>query len=337
MWVQLQIGFLLDFRSNFNSATFQSILKPNAYIVTQGPTEETVYDFWRLVWQENVLCIVMLTKTFDFTKVMCVQYWPASKDKDEIYGDIGIGIAKEEELANFHIRTFRIYKLDRNHQKIEERSLLQFHYTQWHSHSCPFSNAILEFRRRIRMMIGTTFHSDRPMLVHCNDGGGRSGVYLAIDSNLELAEEEGSFYLFPYLKKLRQSRKGLIETVDQYKFVYDTLEEYIVCGFTFFPVKDLSLKLKSKGLREPGSKLNEYQKEYALICKQTPKFSIGDCAGGHRGDNREKNRDVLCVPPDNFRPYLTSFQGNAFTDYINAVFVDVRFFEYIFTGWASPL
>jgi len=27
---------------------------------------------------------------------------------------------------------------------------------------------------------------------------------------------------------------------------------------------------------------------------------------------------------DNFRPYLTSFQGNTFTDYINAVFVDVR-------------
>lgn len=26
---------------------------------------------------------------------------------------------------------------------------------------------------------------------------------------------------------------------------------------------------------------------------------------------------------DNFRPYLTSFQGNSYTDYINAVFVDV--------------
>ena len=26
---------------------------------------------------------------------------------------------------------------------------------------------------------------------------------------------------------------------------------------------------------------------------------------------------------DNFRPYLTSFQGNTATDYINAVFVDV--------------
>lgn len=27
-------------------------------------------------------------------------------------------------------------------------------------------------------------------------------------------------------------------------------------------------------------------------------------------------------PADNFRPYLNSFQGNTFTDYINAVFVD---------------
>lgn len=102
--------------------------------------------------------------------------------------------------------------------------------------------------------------------------------------------------MFGYLKKLRQSRKGLIENVEQYKFVYDTLEEYVVCGNSFFPVKELSQKLKQKSVKDAGTKLNEYQKEYAQICKQTPRFSIGDCAGGHRGDNREKNRDVLCVP-----------------------------------------
>lgn len=32
----------------------------------------------------------------------------------------------------------------------------------------------------------------------------------------------------------------------------------------------------------------------------TPRFTIGDCAGGHRADNRVKNRNVLCVP----RKYL---------------------------------
>lgn len=61
----------------------------------------------------------MLTKTFDFTKVMCVQYWAASKEKDECYGEqpehqIYIGVVKEEELANFHIRTFRLYKMHNN-------------------------------------------------------------------------------------------------------------------------------------------------------------------------------------------------------------------------------
>lgn len=53
----------------------QSLLKPNAYIVTQGPTEETVNDFWRMVWQEKVSAIIMLTKTFDFTKVILKHFF----------------------------------------------------------------------------------------------------------------------------------------------------------------------------------------------------------------------------------------------------------------------
>uniref|UniRef100_A0A182JXJ8 Protein-tyrosine-phosphatase n=1 Tax=Anopheles christyi TaxID=43041 RepID=A0A182JXJ8_9DIPT len=321
-----------------NASYVDSLLKPNAYIVTQGPTEDTVLDFWRMVWQENCSAIVMLTKTFDFTKVMCVQYWPPNKEKEEIYGDMHITIQSEEELANFHIRTFRLFKLNKDNVVSEERFLLQFHYTEWHSHTCPFSNAILEFRRRVRSVVGTIIKANSrigPMLVHCNDGGGRSGVYLAIDANMELAEEEDSFHAFGYLKKLRQSRKGLIENVDQYKFVYDTLEEFIICGNSWFPVKELSQRLKEKSLKDPLTKMNSYQREYAQICKQTPRFTIGDCAGGHRGDNREKNRDVLCVPPDNFRPYLSSFQGNSFTDYINAVFVDgyTKPREYIVTEW----
>ena len=83
---------------------------------------------------------------------------------------------------------------------------------------------------------------------------------------------------------------------EQYKFIYDTLEEYVTCGNSWFPVSELSQRLKQKSAKNPITKLNEYQREYTLICKQTPRFTIGDCAGGHRGDNRKKNRDVLIVP-----------------------------------------
>lgn len=72
-------------------------------------------------------------------------------------------------------------------------------------------------------MVGHVIKSNEagPMVVHCNDGGGRSGVYLAIDANIELAEEEDKFDVYGYLKKLRQSRKGLVENLVR-KLVFKT-------------------------------------------------------------------------------------------------------------------
>lgn len=54
--------------------------------------------------------IYILFNYFFSLQVMCMQYWPPSLEKKEVYGDIYISIDKEEQLANFHIRTFRIWK-----------------------------------------------------------------------------------------------------------------------------------------------------------------------------------------------------------------------------------
>ena len=34
----------------------------------------------------------------------CVQYWPAAKNREEVYGGVGITVESEEQLANFMIR-----------------------------------------------------------------------------------------------------------------------------------------------------------------------------------------------------------------------------------------
>lgn len=46
-----------------------------------------------------------------------------------------------------------------------------------------------------------------------SDGAGRSGVFIAIDANMELLEEDGVADVFGYIKKLRQARRGLVETL----------------------------------------------------------------------------------------------------------------------------
>ena len=45
-----------------------------------------------------------------------------------------------------------------------------------------------------------------------SDGAGRSDVYIAIDANIELCEEDGVFDVYGYLKKMRGLRRGLVET-----------------------------------------------------------------------------------------------------------------------------
>lgn len=43
---------------------------PKAYIATQGPKPSTVYDFWRMVWQENSRYIVMVANCLEGGKVI---------------------------------------------------------------------------------------------------------------------------------------------------------------------------------------------------------------------------------------------------------------------------
>lgn len=426
-----------------NASYVDSILKPNAYIAAQGPNEYTIHDFWRLVWEQQTFVIVMLTKVFDFIKVMCCQYWPMEEHKPEMYGKIEVTLLSEEHLADFVIRTIRIRKpgqmmkrkvkktklvpknianeaqserirmleededeeglsahisvdrfresrrsklsihtarsrnasprasLHTEHtrsstrtrstmkktsfqasekmfdeveyeEEIEEedvRVIYQLHYNNWSSHTCPFPNPILQFRRRVRIYMDEVIkdEGDRvgPTIVHCSDGCGRTGAYLCIDANLELSAEDGLYDVYGYSKRLKHSRRGLIENIEQYKFIYETLEEASICGKTYFPASELADKIKLKSHKNVFTQQNEYQLEYRKIAKMTRKPTIGECAGGHRIENREKNRDVAIVPPDNFRPYLTSFQSNEHTDYINAVFVDgyTRSKEYIITEW----
>ena len=65
-----------------------------------------------MIWEQKSYVIVMLTKVFDFIRVMCCQYWPMEENKPEMYGQIEVTLLSEEPLADFVIRTFRVRKPD---------------------------------------------------------------------------------------------------------------------------------------------------------------------------------------------------------------------------------
>lgn len=72
-----------------------------AYIVTQGPLAHTVVDMWRLVLQERVPAIVMITRLKEKQRVKCEPYVPAHT---ATYGDITVTVRQVIVKSGYTIR-----------------------------------------------------------------------------------------------------------------------------------------------------------------------------------------------------------------------------------------
>ncbi|MCI4393263.1 hypothetical protein PGIGA_G00155310, partial [Pangasianodon gigas] len=66
-----------DFLSTYINANYLKGYggQEKVYIATQGPTVNTVGDFWRMVWQERCPIIVMITNIEEKNE-KCTEYWP---------------------------------------------------------------------------------------------------------------------------------------------------------------------------------------------------------------------------------------------------------------------
>lgn len=64
-------------------------------------------------------------------------------------------------------------------------------------------------------------------MVHCLSGGGRSGTFCAICSVCEMIQQQNIIDVFHIVKTLRNNKSNMVETLEQYKFVYEVALEYL--------------------------------------------------------------------------------------------------------------
>ena len=63
--VWLLLCVCVSVSSSFFPPTLQGYKQRRAYIATQGPLSETVVDMWRMIWENDCCCIIMLCRTVE--------------------------------------------------------------------------------------------------------------------------------------------------------------------------------------------------------------------------------------------------------------------------------
>ncbi|XP_050773212.1 receptor-type tyrosine-protein phosphatase T isoform X4 [Gopherus flavomarginatus] len=286
--------------------------RPRHYIATQGPMQETVKDFWRMIWQENSASVVMVTNLVEVGRVKCVRYWP---DDTEIYGDIKVTLIETEPLAEYVIRTFTVQKKGYH----EIREIRQFHFTSWPDHGVPcYATGLLGFVRQVKFLNPP---ETGPIVVHCSAGAGRTGCFIAIDIMLDMAENEGVVDIFNCVRELRSQRVNLVQTEEQYVFVHDAILEACLCGNTAIPVCEFRSIYYNISRLDPQTNTSQIKDEFQTLNIVTPRVRPEDCSIGLLPRNHDKNRCMDVLPLDRCLPFLISVDGES-SNYINAALMD---------------
>ena len=212
------------------------------YIATQAPIPSTFNDFWRVVWEQDVRVIVMLTAEAEGGQVKSHPYWktgeygplkvktlserkvslergPALKSPapttrpslgqrrsttNQLRGDKELDQAQSPTSASpsATVRTFSI-----SHSAFPfrpMREITQVQYTQWPDFGAPASPSVILGLIEIvdKYIRGSSSPSgvhgleepaperERPTIVHCSAGCGRTGTYCTIDSVIDMLKRQ---------------------------------------------------------------------------------------------------------------------------------------------------
>ncbi|VDN04624.1 unnamed protein product [Thelazia callipaeda] len=199
-------------------------LLSNSFICTQAPQEHTVFDFWRMVWQEKTKLIIMLCKLVEKRRPKCCQYWPGS-------------IGQTMKFDNIVITKLQIEYED------ESRTVYHQQWASWPDRSVP-KTPLAPFR-----LLKCARQQKTPVIVHCSAGIGRTGTLILVEMMLrslyytltytDVILKKGKVPdAKKYLQIIRNQRARAVQTEDQYIYAHYAIIQmlYIKKVFTVHDV-----------------------------------------------------------------------------------------------------
>ncbi|KAM6217302.1 LOW QUALITY PROTEIN: receptor-type tyrosine-protein phosphatase C [Rhynchocyon petersi] len=280
-----------DPASNYINASYiDGFKEPRKYIAAQGPRDETVDDFWRMIWEQKATVIVMVTRCEEGNRNKCAEYWPSMEQGTKTYGEVIVKINEHKRCPDYIIQKMNITN---KREKTAGREVTHIQFTSWPDHGVPEdSHLLLKLRRRVNAF--SNFFSG-PIVVHCSAGVGRTGTYIGIDAMLEGLEAENKVDVYGYVVKLRRQRCLMVQVEAQYILIHQALVEYNQFGETEVSLSELHPYLYNMKKRDPPSEPSPLEAEFQRL----PSYRSWRTQHiGNQEGNKSKNRNSNVIPYD---------------------------------------
>eukprot|EP00794_Sanderia_malayensis_P007797 gene7797-8643_t len=227
-----------------NASFIDGYRQRHVYIGTQAPLEGTVQDFWRMrvdmepqvnrkvpntanvfdVFHEDVAFIVMPKIKMVYIKRQKFYHLKILLAINETYGKFLVDSLSENEDESSHICQ---QQLNLTYNETGRSRRVNHHmFTGWPDYGSPNSGRdIIKLVRTIQEM--TAIRGNGPVAVHCSGGAGRTGTFIALCICTQKLRAAGSVDIFQTVRQLRTQRPAMVQTIDQYYFIYQALKDFV--------------------------------------------------------------------------------------------------------------
>ncbi|XP_016532028.1 receptor-type tyrosine-protein phosphatase V-like isoform X1 [Poecilia formosa] len=203
------------------------------FICTQGPISNTLADFWRMVWEQNVRIIIMLTALREKNTVMCEKYW--SLEEGTVYhGLFQITTVTRKQGPDYFVTTINLRQRDLPNDRI----ITHYYYPYWPDQSVANPSSLCAFTEHVRQHLEALPRLG-PAVVHCSfvarllwfsAGIGRSGTFVTLLWLMQLSMRGIPPDIKGAVRDLRLHRMSMVQTLDQYIFIHHCLLHWLSKG-----------------------------------------------------------------------------------------------------------
>ncbi|RAH82957.1 hypothetical protein BO86DRAFT_310389 [Aspergillus japonicus CBS 114.51] len=252
------------------------------YIATQAPVPDTFDDFWRVIWEQDVRLVVSLTAEVERGQVKCHPYWKSgeygqcqvnnfsqkliylnSRDSPHIElegSQLPPDVKDDPGNPYIIVRHFGLSHSAYPFQPLREVTQLQYpHWPDFGTTSQPTHLLrLIEYCDRVltttNSPIPVTFQrhtvDQRPVLVHCSAGCGRTGAFCTVDTVLDILKrrrgqatavelnsrltekqrdlDEGLDLIEKTVDDFRRQRPSMVQNLSQFVLCYESVLEWAV-------------------------------------------------------------------------------------------------------------